>query len=432
MEKLSLAKYQNLVEMTQTCGDFHGTMDWSFVSPIPYISRICPSDSYVVHKKGKCVRIDLSLVGFEKLSWTRGEISIVFNIERGIVVILDHTRHVRQVVYPRPELNVSDGNAATEEEVSVSLNTSIRAVPSIDCSSLEIKRAKSGYIWQNERTEKIGGVDTHVWDIENIIVTCVVRNEHLKVNPLPSVDVQLQAQPATQKVDKKAEIVAKPSAKPTFTITNPDSTLEQDLEDQIADVDISGHKPGYRNIADVDTEAENDYQSWKASRELFNHFTAFRDTLDTPPAHGVVSGVYFKDCDELYERKSVYLGRALDSTTTDINLKATLWMVPPDANSADEGVKERVKVLKALADMVFCFFGYNETKTKHIMKLMTEVLSIQLPHGTPLQIDVPVSILPLAGRITFKNFQTGCDKPDSFFDIYHDGFVDGEVIVSDL
>lgn len=58
--------------------DFYVEMQWQFSSWIPLMSRVCPSDTYKVYKRGSFVRIDTTLIGFDNTSWQRGSRSYLF------------------------------------------------------------------------------------------------------------------------------------------------------------------------------------------------------------------------------------------------------------------------------------------------------------------------------------------------------------------
>lgn len=62
-------------------GVFHVWMLFVSVSccfAVPLVSRVCPSDVCRIWKSGASLRVDVTLLGFENMTWIRGRRSYIF------------------------------------------------------------------------------------------------------------------------------------------------------------------------------------------------------------------------------------------------------------------------------------------------------------------------------------------------------------------
>ena len=79
-------------------------MKWEITSIIPLVGRFCPSDTMRLWKSDKHIRVDFSLVGVEKLSWQRGNRSILIAFDtdgepgaQGQIVEIDHDEKTAKI-----------------------------------------------------------------------------------------------------------------------------------------------------------------------------------------------------------------------------------------------------------------------------------------------------------------------------------------------
>lgn len=57
--------------------DFTLRMTWEFNSWVPLVSRMLPSDTYYISKRGTSIRLDSTLLGMNGMKWERGSISLL-------------------------------------------------------------------------------------------------------------------------------------------------------------------------------------------------------------------------------------------------------------------------------------------------------------------------------------------------------------------
>lgn len=171
-----------LLQHLQDTPDFYVEMKWEFTSWVPLMSRVCPSDTYKVYKRGSNVRIDTTLLGFDNNTWQRGNRSYIFKgqAETATMIEIDHdtgevsVEHMRNI-----ESDAIDGITPSKESVSLRLQAPV-ICNHIDMDKISFERNKSGFWgWRSEKIENVNGYECKVYGASNVEFITRTRNEHL-------------------------------------------------------------------------------------------------------------------------------------------------------------------------------------------------------------------------------------------------------------
>ncbi|ESR33850.1 hypothetical protein CICLE_v10004506mg [Citrus x clementina] len=168
-----------LVGTMRRMRDFYMEITFNFESSvIPFISRIAPSDTYKIWKRGANLRADMTLAGFDGFRIQRSDQSIIFlgdgsedgKIPSGSLCMISHK--------DKEVMNALDGAGAPATEEEIRQEVAAMSQTNIFRPGIDVTQAVllPQLTWRRqEKTEMVGAWKAKVYDMHNVVVSIKSR-----------------------------------------------------------------------------------------------------------------------------------------------------------------------------------------------------------------------------------------------------------------